>query len=787
MLRKFRRLFSAGPRDVSELPEALLSEAQSLQQQGQLDSAAVLLRSILSSHPNHWESLNALAAVTLESGDAEKAITLYDAVIELRPDRAESYYKRGNAANRLERPQLALADYDRVLVLDPCHARALCNRGAVLGALGRHEEALASYDRAIAADPADSLTHYNRGSVLKELKRFDEALSSYDKALELKPDFAEALVNRGNVLEELHRHEAAVESFDRAIELKPVHGEAFHGRAVALHLMNRFEQARADYDRAIALRPDFATFHANRGNLMLDWQRYDMAVPSYLKALELNPAELEAHCGLGQCFVALKQFEPAIASFDRAVELDASKDFLLGLRLATKMQACDWSTSTEELDSIAEGVGQQRAVCNPMTLSAVQDSPALHRTAAEIWVRESAPADDALGAIPARASSARIRVGYFSADFRMHPVSQLSAGLFERHDRSKFDVVAFAFGPQADDPMRARLGKAFDRFIDVRQRSDVEVATLAREMQIDIAVDLTGITAHCRAKIFALRAAPVQINYLGYPGTMGARYMDYLIADRIVVPPELRSHYSEKIVYLPDSFLPFDSSCFIADKTFTREELGLPPGAFVFCCFNNTNKFTTAIFDSWMRLLSRVDGSVLWLARTNAAAEKNLRREASRRGVDPRRLHFAAHLPSSAEHLARLRAADLFLDTFPYNAHATALDALWAGLPVLTCAGQGFASRVAASLLRCAGVPELITYSISQYEDAARDLAMNPERLLRLRAALAQNRPMTPLFDTERYTRNLETAYEKIYERHHSGAEPGDIDVRPANTAERGQ
>ena len=335
--------------------------------------------------------------------------------------------------------------------------------------------------------------------------------------------------------------------------------------------------------------------------------------------------------------------------------------------------------------------------------------------------------------------------------------------------------------------MRARLRKAFDRFIDVREHSDVEVARLAREMQIDIAVDLTGITAHCRAKIFALRAAPIQINYLGYPGTMGARYMDYLIADRIVVPPEQRTHYAENIIYLPNSFLPFDSSCIIADKVFTREELGLPPHAFVFCCFNNTSKFTSTIFDSWMRLLSRVGGSVLWLAPANAAAEKNLRREASRRGVDPHRLDFAAHLPSWAEHLARLRAADLFLDTFPYNAHATALDAISAGLPLLTCAGQGFASRVAASLLRCAGVPALITYSVSQYEDAARDLAINPERLLQLRAALAQNRPTTPLFDTERYTRNLEIVYEKIYERHHSGAEPRDIEVRPGIVAELGQ
>jgi predicted O-linked N-acetylglucosamine transferase (SPINDLY family) len=408
----------------------------------------------------------------------------------------------------------------------------------------------------------------------------------------------------------------------------------------------------------------------------------------------------------------------------------------------------------------------------PFPALALLDSPPLLRAAAESWIREESPRNDALGAIPARPRSAKIRVGYFSADFRVHPVALLSAGIFERHDRSKFEVIAFAFGPESNDEMRARLVKAFDRFVDVRQRTDVEAATLARDMGIDIAVDLNGITEHNRSGIFALRAAPIQVNFLGYPGTMGAGYMDYLIGDRTVIPRKYQDHYVEKIIYLPGSFIPFDSSYAIADKTFVRQELGLPPEGFVFCCFNNAFKITPVLFDTWMRILARAENSVLWLSPTNPASAANLRKEASRRGIEPRRLVFAARLASLPEHLARLRAADLFLDTFPYNAHASALDALWAGLPVLTCEGQSFASRVAASVLRAIDLPQLITGSLSQYEETATSLAEHPLRLARIRETLAHNRSSAALFDTAGYTRNLETAYEQIHDRHHSGDAP---------------
>jgi protein O-GlcNAc transferase len=730
------------------LPDDLFEQAQSLQQQGQL----------------------------------EKAIELYGAVIGQRPDRAEVYYKRANALNGLGRLEAALADYDQALALNPSYGHALCNRGSVLERLERRDEALASFDRAIAIDPTDSLTYYNRGAVLKDLKRFEEALESFGTAIALNAEFAGAYVNRGYVLQELLRHEAAAESFARAIELNAAIGEAFQGRGLSLHTLKRLGQALADYNKAIELMPDAAGLYLKRGDLLCEMQRQDAAVLDYLKAAELVPDSVKAYHGAGSAYVRLRKLDLAIANFEKAIALDPAGKGFIGTCRSAKMQICQWEGFGEDLDLIAEAVKAGNIAGTPLTLASLIDSPALLRASAENWVQDQilgpreVDADlERIAKIPlaGRPQSAKIRIGYFSADLRTHPVGFLTAGLFENHDRSRFETTAFAFGPESADPMQARVAKAFDRYIDVRQKSDLDVAAMARKLGIDIAVDLNGFSESCRTRIFALRAAPVQINFLGYPGTMGAGFIDYLIADRTVIPRTHQAHYVEKIVYLPDSFLPFDSGYAIADRTFSREELGLPGDGIVFCCFNHSYKILPDVFARWMRILERVEGSILWLSQSTAEAGGNLRKEAARRGVDGRRLVFAGRIASLPEHLARLRAADLFLDTLPYNAHATALDALWAGVPLLTYPGESFASRVASSLLRTAGLPELIAASPAEYEDKACGLADHPTRLRDLRHALAQR--ATPLFDTNRYTRNLEAAYQTIYDRYRSGEAPAHI------------
>jgi predicted O-linked N-acetylglucosamine transferase (SPINDLY family) len=439
------------------------------------------------------------------------------------------------------------------------------------------------------------------------------------------------------------------------------------------------------------------------------------------------------------------------------------------------MQIADWRQFAPEVAQLAARIERDEAASNPFVLLALCDSPPLQKLAARNWVRAKCPPNGALSALPVRARRDRIRVGYFSADFRAHATSSLTAALFETHDRSRLELTAFAFGPDTRDEMRQRVAAAFDRWLDLGQQSDSDIARLARSLEIDIAVDLGGFTRGSRPRIFALRAAPLQVSYLGYLGTMSADYMDYLIADDTLIPQALRPHYAEKIVYLP-SYQVNDSKRPIAPRRFTRQELGLPPRGFVFCCLNSTYKLTPATFDGWMRILTAVPGSALYLLGGSAALEGNLHREAHARGVAADRIVFGARLPP-AEYLARYRTADLFLDTLPYNAGTTASDALWAGLPVLTCMGATFAGRVGASLLRAVGLPELITSTPEQYERLAVELASEPRRLAAIRAKLADGLRTAPLFDTAASARHLEAAYAGMYDRYLAGLPPEHIRV----------
>ena len=624
---------------------------------------------------------------------------------------------------------------------------------------GALDEAIQRYDALIALRPDFAESYYKLGNAYNRLGRWPEALAAYDRAVAVDPQYANAFCNRGTVLERLERWDDALESYDRALALNPGDAFAYYNRAGVLRELQRFDEAITGYDRAIALNSGYVAAYVNRGHLLLKLARQAPAAASYDKAIELSYNSARSGPAAGG---------PA--------GLRPEQRYLPGLRRQALMQICDWQGIDADRERIAAGLRKQLPVTLPLVALTMLPDPTLHRAAAESWILEEAPPNPSLGTIPTRTlRPPKIRVGYFSADFRTHPVAYLTAGMFEQHDRSKFELTAFAFGPETNDSMRARMSKAFDRFIDVRARTDAEVAALARDLEIDIAVNLNGITEFSRTGIFALRAAPLQLNYLGYPGTMGAPFMDYIIADGVVVSRAQQRHYRESILYLPDSFMPFDSSYPIASRQFTREELGLPDTALVYCCFNNIFKLTPEVFGAWMRILARHPDSVLWLSHTNATAVGNLRKEASQRGVDARRLVFAERLDSLPEHLARLRSADLFLDTFPYNAHATALDALWAGVPVLTYAGESFASRVAASLLSVVGLPELITSSLVEYEGLAVSLAADRERLGQLRTTLAQNRSTTSLFDTARYVSNLESAYETIYARHLSGAPPSHV------------
>jgi predicted O-linked N-acetylglucosamine transferase (SPINDLY family) len=671
-----------------------------------------------------------------------------------------------------------LESYDRAIAIIPKDALAHFNRAGVLRELARPAEAVASYTQAIAANPNYFEAYCNRGFLLIEMALWDEALASHLKSIDINPRFAPAHFGRGVVLQHRKERPAALASYDRAIEIDPAYAAAHSCRGGLLMELKQWSAARSSLERAIALKPDFVEAYCSIAHLWATVGQSESALTNFDRAIAIDANSAKAHLGRASVLEEMKRYSLAIESFDRGMALDPDADFVLGSRQRAKMCICDWSDFPADVNRIAAGLEAGETASPPHQTLGLVDSARLQYKAAQIWVREVHPPNPELPSLsrrPRRPNKARI--GYFTGEFFLHPVAILMAGVFEGHDRSKYEVIGFSYGPHEQDEFGMRLERGVDRFIDVRGKSDRDVALLAREMEIDIAVDLAGHTGRSRTGILALRAAPLQVNYLGYAGTMAADYMDYLIADGTVIPEGFENNYAEKIVRLPNSFIPNDSSRAIAGTVHTREELGLPATGFVFCCFNNNYKLTPDVFDSWMRILARVPDSVLWLSQPNETAVENLRRETLRRGVDAGRLIFAKHMPSWAEHLARHRAADLFLDTRPYNAHATAVDALWAGLPVLTLPGEGFASRVAASLLNAVGLPELVATNAAHYEDMAVNMAENPGIVAGAREKLARNRRDSPLFDTARFVKDLESGYAQMLDRFYAGLPPEHMNV----------
>jgi len=625
----------------------------------------------------------------------------------------------------------------------PERVSTLTNLSAVLIRLGRFEEAKSLLDRACLINPQSAEIALNRGLLFSEADQQDEALASYDQAIELRPDYAEAWSNRGVVLGDLRRHEEALASYERAIELSPEYAQAWSNRGNALSDLKRLNEALASYERAIELKPDYADAWSNRGVALQD----------------------------------LKRLEEALASYRRSIELKPDADYVLGNLVHTQMKICEWTDLDGRCLTLKERLLIGNRVSSPGITLGLFDDPGLQRQCAQLHAKNKYSFKSQLGPIGKRGRRSKVRVGYFSMDFREHPVAHLMAELIETHDRDKFEIYGFSFGTDTGDSMRKRLEMAFDKFLEVSPISDLDIACLARELEIDIAIDLGGYTQDSRPAIFAHRAAPIQINYLGFPGTMGTEHLDYFIGDRITISDDNLEHFSEKIIFLPNSFQTNPSQRPIGSQAPSRASHGLPDSGFVFCCFNNVWKITPNVLKLWASILQKAKGSVLWLQDGGETAKRNLSRELESAGIGADRIVFAGHLPCLSDHLSRYRLADLFLDTFPYGAHTTASDALWAGLPVLTRSGQSFASRVAGSLLHSVGLPELITHTAEEYESLAMELANNPEKIASLKARLAKNRATCPLFDTVLFTQHIESAYQAAYDRYHNGLPPDHIYV----------
>ena len=749
---------------IADPANATIQVAIAFHQQGKLDQAEEICRQLLEVEPRSADVLHLLGVIAHQTGHNQRAVEMFDLAIEIDQYGLGNHYNKGVALQELKQFDVAVASYDKAISLNPEFAEAYSNRGIALQELKQFDSAVASYDKAISLNPEFGEAYYNRGNALQELKQFDFAVANYDAAIALKPGYVEAYSNRGISLQELSQCEAAVASYDKAIALKPDYAKAHSNRGISMHALKQFHLAVASYDKAIALRPDYAEAYYNRGNALQE----------------------------------LKQFDAAVASYDKAFDLNPSLETLLSVRQYSKFFICDWGDLAKNLLVCESEIALNKTTVAPFAALIFFDKPELHLKSSKIFMESNYPKNKALGEVSRRTDGGKVRLGYYSADLYYHPVAIWLAEQLENHDKSKFELFAFSYRSDIQDPMRARLEASFDHFIEVDKMSDLQVAQLSRELGIDIALDLMGFTGDCRAGIFAARAAPIQVSHLGFPGSMGAEYIDYVIGHTPSPDEDLqelasnRQFITEKIAYVPSSFT-YDRQRQLSDEPLTRAQFELPETGFVFTCQNGCQKLLPEVFDIWMKILKAVPGSVLWLLKPNETAVKNLIKEANARGVEAERLIFTAREVVSIDqerarigrYLASYKLADLFLDTWPYNAGTTAIDALWACLPVLTKEGKAGVARMAAGALRGIEVPELITRTPQAYQELAIELAHNPEKLKQIKDKVQANRLTSALFDPVGNTRHIEAAYTMMYERYQAGLAPEHLYVASVDPGDK--
>ena len=658
--------------------------------------------------------------------------------------------------------------------------------GAANAGLGKSDSAIEAFNNALAIKPDNAQTFYNIGKALQGQGKLDEAIEAYKKALSLKPDYPEAFYNMGNALRDQGKLERATEVYKQAISLKPDYAEAFNNSGIALQEQGKLEDALEAYNRAIFLKPNYAEAYYNLGKAHQDLVNPKKAIKAFNKALSLKPNFAEAYNNMGIAFQEQGKLEDAIYAYSKALSLQPNYHPARAQKLYQQACICDWGSIQNDKNFIPElgTLEIDNIHIPPFSLLAIDDCPERHRLRSELYVKAKFPQKSLPLLHPRSEKSKRLRIGYFSADFKNHPVMYHLIGILEAHNLGLFEIYAYSFGTKCNDEMRQRTIRAVDVFQDVRAMSDLDIALLARQDEIDIAVDLSGHTKNSRTGIFAYRAAPVQINYIGYPGTMGASFIDYIITDQVLLPIDNQQFFSEKPIYMPYSTTPLDTSIPMSLVTPSRSELGLPEDGFVFCAINNTYKLNAEDFEIWMRLLKKIQGSVLWLLEANKWCRANLVKEAAKRGVKSDRLVFqqkmVTDIASQSKYLSQFRQADLYLDTSTYSAASTAGNAIWAGLPVLTKIGKSYTSRMSARYLQPMALCDLITTSYEEYEELALELSSNPMQLALLKETLADSLISSPLCNNVSYTSHLEDGFQQAYQRYSDGKGPKTIFVSDA-------
>jgi len=755
-------------------PAEALAAAFAHHQAGRLAEAEGGYRRFLAEEPGNVMVMQLLAILSHQIGHSDAAMALLRQAIAVDPAFVSAHANLGIVLEERGDIETACACYRRAAVLQPLDAKAHIHLARVLVALGEAVQAAACLRRASELQPEappDPGVHIGLGNLLLQQGDVAGAVACYEQAVAGAPDLAIAHSNLGNALRHLHRPAQAVACLERALALDPELAEA-HNNLGIVHLeAGLLPQAVACFERSLALRSDFVEAHSNLGNALQTQGRLDDAIARYDYALTLAPDYHDALLNCGNALWLRGRLAEAIACYERAVALRPDDPVTRAHLAHPRALACAWDERDADESAALSAMRQQPGSVPPFNLLSQRSTPAEQLRCAQGWARRlTAGCRPALPRYRAR-TPGRIRLGYISADFREHPVAWAMVGLFEAHDRAGFEVHTYSYGPDDGSALRTRIAAGSDSFTDLRALSDAAAAQRIHDDGIDILVDLTGYTLHARPRILTFRLAPVQVNFLGYCGTMGAEFVDAIVVDPLVVPPEQQPFFTERLLPVQRCWWPAAMPRAISERTPSRQECGLPAEGFVFACFNNSYKITPEMFGIWMRLLAATPGSVLWLAEPNRLVPGNLRREAARRGVAPERLVFSTYVPTE-DHFARHRLADLFLDTLPYNACTTAYDALWAGLPVLTCAGATFAGRMAATMLHVVGLPELVATSLPDYEARGRHLAREPALLARLRERLAEQRTGSPLFDSARAARDLEAGFGALWHAWCTGEGP---------------
>lgn len=633
------------------------------------------------------------------------------------------------------------------------------------------------YENILAVDKKNFDALFFLAVILINFKNYKKARDLLEQVVLIKPNSADAYNNIGICLEKLNDLDGAIKNYNLAIDNRPNFAEAHNNIGVVFQKLRNFDQAILQYKKAISYKNLYLDAYINLANLFKETKQFEEAIKNYDLAINSNPNFAEAYFNTATTLQDIKNFEKAVLYFEKALLLNKEIPFCKGFLLHAKMLCCNWSGLNELYKEIYNDVEKNRYSATPFGYQAICDDESNLQKCAQLYSSKHFPEIKNNFFTKKISKNKKIKIGYLCGEFREHAVSVLMTEVWEKHNKKNFEIIAFDSGWDDKSLRRSRIIAAFDKFINISKMSDFDVAKLIYKEKIDILINLNGFSGSTgRTIVFSYRPAPIQINYLGFPGTIGSKYIDYLLCDQTVVPSQSKKFYNEKIIYLPDSYQANDTKRKISEKKFLREELSLPKESFVFCCFNNNFKITPNMFDVWAILLKKIDNSVLWLLEGNSQATKNLKKEAKIRNIDASRLIFAKRMKLE-DHLARHKNADLFLDTLPYNAHTTASDSLWAGLPVLTCLGKAFPGRVAASLLRSLDLPELITYSEYEYVAKAEELAINPEKLRFIKNKLDTNKFSQPLFNTELFCRSLETAFKIIFEKHSLGLETEDISL----------